>query len=95
MDILNNLKKNDKVQNQLALYYLFEYGKQTLQDNYELSGIKEQIEQNNKEKNPIFTTEYIFGAIDIAKEMSKLSVHDLSNYIYSEVKEKRKQERGR
>lgn len=74
---------------------MFEYGKQTLQDNYELSRIKEQIEQNNKGKNPIFTTEYIFGAIDIAKNMLELSVHDLSNYIYSEVKEKIKQERGR
>ena len=60
MKTVDELLKNDRVQNQLALYYLFEYGKQTLNDNYELSKIKEQIKENNKGKNPILSTDYIF-----------------------------------
>ena len=42
---VEDLMKNDKVQNQLALYYLLEYGKQTLNDNGKLSSIKEKIKK--------------------------------------------------
>ena len=93
--IIDKLKSKDRVQQQLVLYYLFEYGKQTLADKYEVSNIKDQIKENNKGKHPIFSIEYIFETIDMASELSKLSVHDLSNYIYNNVKDHKKEERGR
>lgn len=94
-NIIDKLKSKDRVQQQLVLYYLFEYGKQTLADRYEVSNIKDQIKENNKGKNPIFSTEYVLETIDLASELSKLSVQDLSNYIYNNVKEHKKEERGR
>ena len=94
MKTVDELLKNDRVQNQLALYYLFEYGKQTLNDNYELSKIKEQIKENNKGKNPILSTDYIFQAIDIAKDMSNLSVADIKKFIIEDTKINKKQERN-
>lgn len=95
-NILNNLKKNDRSQNQLALYYLFEYGKQTLKNEREVSKIKENIELNNKDKkNPIMSTEFLFEVVDIANEMAKLSENDLCKFIYEDVKEQKKQERSR
>lgn len=94
-NIIDKLKSKDRVQQQLVLYYLFEYGKQTLANRYEVSNIKDQIKENNKGKNPIFSTEYVFETIDMASELSKLSVQDLSNYIYNNVKEHKREERGR
>ena len=93
-EIVSKLKSNDKVQNNLALYYFFEYGKQTLKDDYAVSKIKSQIKENNP-KNSILNTEYIFETIEIAKQMADLSVKDFKDYIYNSVKEERKQERGR
>lgn len=94
MSILDELKRNDKVQNSLALYYLFEYGKQTLQDDYKMSDIKKQI-KSNLPKNSILDIEYIFKSIEIAKQMADLSVKDISEFIYSNVKEQKRQERSR
>lgn len=94
MSILDGLKRNDKVQNSLALYYLFEYGKQTLQDDYKMSDIKKQI-KSNLPKNSILDIEYIFKSIEIAKQMTDLSVKDISEFIYSNVKEQKRQERSR
>lgn len=94
MSILDELKRNDKVQNSLALYYLFEYGKQTLKDEYKMSDIKKQI-KSNLPKNSILDIEYIFKSIEIAKQMADLSVKDISEFIYSNVKEQKRQERSR
>lgn len=93
--VIDKLKSKDRVQQQLVLYYLFEYGKQILADNYEVANIKEQIKENNKGKYSIFSNEYVFETLDMACELSKLSVHDLSDYIYNTVKEQKKEERGR
>ena len=91
LDKIMELQKNDKTQNQLALYYLFEYGKQTLKYDYEVSTIKDKIKSNNKGRTPIFSTDYIFGAIDIARDMADMSVNDISKYIYNNEKERKKQ----
>ncbi len=94
MKTVNELLKNDKVQNQLALYYLFEYGKQTLNNNYDLSNIKEQIQENNKGKNSILSTDYIFEAIDIARDMSNLSIADIIKFINEDAKISKHKERN-
>ena len=94
MKTVNELLKNDKVQNQLALYYLFEYGKQTLNNNYDLSNIKEQIQENNKGKNSILSTDYMLEAIDIARDMSNLSVADIIKFINEDAKISKHKERN-
>lgn len=94
MKKLTELLKNDRVQNELALCYLFEYGKQTLKDNYELGRIKDSIKQNNNSKNPIFTTDYLFETLDIARDMASFSINDLKKYIYENVKLEKKHERS-
>ena len=93
MKTVDELLKNDSAQNQLALYFLFEYGKKTLKDDYELSKIKEQIKINNNGKNPILSTDYMFQALDIAKDMSNLSVADITKFIIKDAKASKKQER--
>lgn len=95
LDKIMELQKNDKTQNQLALYYLFEYGRQTLKDDNKVSEIKSEIEKHNKGKTPLLSNEYTFGAIDIAKEMANLSVADLSKFIYNNEKNRIKNERSR
>ena len=93
MKDVNELLKNDRVQNELALYYLFLYGKQTLNDDYELGNIKDSIKENNNSKNPIFTTDYLFETLDIARDMSNISLYDLKKFIYEDVKLEKKHER--
>lgn len=79
MVTVNELLKNNRVQNQFALYYLFEYGKKTLQDDNQISKIKEQIEA--KDEGHITTKDYILKVIDIARDMASLSVWDLKEFI--------------
>ena len=94
-NIFDSLKRNNVNQNNLALYFLFEYGKQILQNESEISKIKEKIKERNSGKHPIFGTEYETQALDIAVIMSKESVADLCKYIYSSFKAQNKQERNR
>ena len=86
MKTINELLKNDRMQNQLALYFLFEYGKQTLKNKSKMSKIKEKIKNNNKGKNPILATDYIFQALDIAQDMANLSVNNITNFICKDDK---------
>ena len=94
MKTIGEILKNDRVQNQLALYFLFEYGKHTLKNDNEIFKIKDQIKEKNKGKNPILSTDYIFQAIDIAKDMSNLSVDDLKKFIIKDTKKIKNQERS-
>lgn len=95
LDKIMELQKNDKTQIQLALYYLFEYGMQTLKDDKEVLEIKSEIEKRNQDKTPIISNDYIFGAIDIARDMANMSVAELSKFIYNNEKNRTKEERSR
>jgi len=92
--IIDKLKKNDRVQNNLALCFLYEYGRMSLLDDKIYDSIKERTKHQNS-KNNIITDDYMFGALDIAREMCGLSLNDLCNFIYQDVKEQKKQERSR
>lgn len=93
MNELDDLKKNNRTQNQLALYFLFEYGKETLQNDDELSKMKKSIKEKNKGKTPILDTDFQIKALDIARVMSNACVNDLCKYIYTDVKEQKRLER--
>lgn len=90
--ILDKLRKNDRLQNNLALCFLYEYGRMSLLDDSIYTSIKERTKKQNS-KNNIMTDDYIFGALDIAREMCNLSLNDLCKFIYQDVKEQKKQER--
>ena len=89
-----NLKKNDRVQNQFALYYLLDNGKQNMLDEKFVSDLKESINKRN-DNNSIITNDLAIGAVDIAVEMAKYSHQDIYNFIYDDVKEQKRQERSR
>ncbi len=93
-NILNKLKKNDRVLNHLALCFLYEYGRINLQDENIYSIVKIRTKKENA-KNNMITDDYMFSALNIAKEMCSLSLNDLCNFVYQDVKEQKKQERNR
>ena len=93
MKTVDELLKNGKLENLFALYYLFEYGKQTLNDNYELSKIKDQIKENDKDKS-LLSSDYLLQTIDIAQDMSKLSVADIIKFIVEDANLGKNQERN-
>lgn len=95
MNELDDLKKNNKTHNQLALYFLFEYGKEKLKNDDELSKMKESIKERNKGKTPILDTDFEIEALDIARQMANASVNDLCKYIYNDVKGQKPKERSR
>lgn len=88
--ILNELKNNDRVQNQIALCFLFEYGRISLQSD----SIVETIKSKNM-NNPLITDEYMNSSIETARKMTELSLNDLKKFIYDDVKFEKRQERGR
>jgi len=92
--IIDELKKNDRVQNQLALYFLFEYGRISLLDDSICTSIKEKAIKP-KSNSKIITDDYMISSIDVARKMAKLSVNDLCKFIYGDVKEQKRQERSR
>ena len=79
MTTISELLKNDRVQNQLALYYLFEYGRKTLKDDNQISKIREQVKA--KDEGYITTKDYILQTLDIARDMATLSALDLKKFI--------------
>lgn len=91
---INKLNKNDRVQNQFALYYLLDYGKKNMLDDSFTSKLKEDIKTRD-DKHSIITNEYAIGAIDIAIDMAKLSHQEIYTFIYGEIKEQKRQERIR
>ncbi|MBO5376537.1 MAG: hypothetical protein J6A52_06750 [Bacilli bacterium] len=92
--IMENLKKNDRLQNNLALLFVYEYGRISLLDESIYTSIKERTKNQNA-KNNIIKDDYMFKALEIAREMCGLSLNDLCKYIYQDVKEQKRQERGR
>lgn len=88
----NNLKRNDPVQNTMALTILLEKGKENiLNDNY----FKEMLKSIENKPNALMSVEYQKEILDIAKNMAQMENKDLYDYIYDKVKNDRKQERGR
>lgn len=90
--ILDKLRKNDRLQNSLALCFLYEYGRMSLLDENIYNSIKERSKNQNT-KNNIITDDYMLESLEIAKEMCGLSLNDLCKFIYEDVKEQKRQER--
>ena len=94
MKSIMDLKRNDKVQNEFALYYLLDNGKQNMLDEKFVSNLKKSINETN-DKRSIISNEFAIGAIDISVEMAKYSHKEIYNFIYDDVKEQKNQERCR
>lgn len=91
---VKDLKKNDRVQNQFALYYLLDNGKNNLLNDEFFSKFKKDI-QDRDDKGSIISNGYAIGALEIARDMASLSHKEIYDFIYDEVKEQKRQERGR
>lgn len=85
---LKDIKKNDRVQNQLALYILLQFGRKTILDDKLFSKMRKETGETY-ENNKFITKEYIQGALDISKDLAKLSHNDIYKFIYNEVKEQK------
>ena len=88
----NNLKKNDPVQNAMALVILLEKGKENILNDVYFEKILNSLE--NK-PNALMSVEYQKEILYIAKNMAQMENKDLYDFIYDKVKNDRKQERGR
>lgn len=91
---LSDIKKNNRVQNQFALYYLLEYGKNNILNEDFLSEIKDEI-LTMDDTHSVIANEFAIGALNIAKDIASLKYNDICTLIYDNVKEQKKIERGR
>ena len=89
-----DLKRNDRVQNQFALYYLLDNGKKNMSDEKFIAELKEAINKND-DKGSIISNGFALGAVDIAIEMAKFSHKEIYDFIYDDIKEQKRQERSR
>ncbi len=88
------LKRNNPVQNTLALEYLLLNGRNNLLDNVYYQNLQDNI-RSNDDKNSIIANSFALDSLKIARDMAKLNTKELSQYIYDKVKEDRKLERNR
>ena len=81
------LGKNDNFQNQCALNYLLNYGRNNLlDDNFFNNKIKETEDAYNSQRgSPIMTKDYNIAIIKISREMASMDVKDLYDFIQSEI----------
>lgn len=88
------LKRNNPVQNALALEYLLLNGRNNLLDNVYYQNLQDNI-RSNDDKNSIIANSFALDSLKIARDMAKLNTKELSQYIYDKVKEERKFEKNR
>lgn len=88
------LKRGNEVQNRFALEYLFDYGRKNMLDDRFFNYLQDTI-KGRDDSNSIISNNFQLGALDIARETAKLETKELFEYIYSDVKELKKQERSR
>lgn len=83
-----DLKRNDRVQNQFALYYLLENGKINMRDEKFTTRYKKSINKND-DKGSIISNEFAIGAVDIAIEMARFSNKEIFDFIYDDIKDEK------
>lgn len=88
------LKRNNPVQNALALEYLLLNGRSNLLDNVYYQNLQDDIKSND-DKNSIIANGFALESLKIARDMAKLDTKELSQYIYDKVKEAKRFERNR
>lgn len=88
------LKRNNPVQNALALEYLLLNGRNNLLDNVYYQNLQDNI-RSNDDKNSIIANSFALDSLKIARDMANLNTKELSQYIYDKVKEERKFEKNR
>lgn len=86
------IKKNDPVQNALALEYLLLNGRDNLLDDVYYQNLQDNIKDND-DKGSIFTNGYALDSLKLARDMAKLDTKELCEYIYDEEKYKKEQEK--
>ncbi len=89
-----DFKRNDRVQNQFALYFLLDHGIKNMSNDKYVSLLKEEINAND-DRGKIIANDYLIGAVDIATEMASFSQQEIMDFIYDDRKFQKKQERGR
>ncbi len=89
-----DFKRNDRVQNQFALYFLLDHGIKNMSNDKYVSKLKEEINAND-DKGKLIANDYLIGAVDIATEMAGFSQKEIMDFIYDDRKIQKKQERGR
>lgn len=85
------IKRNDPVQNALALEYLLLNGRDNLLDDVYYQNLQDNIKDND-DKGSIFTNGYALESLKIARDMAKLDTKEFCEYIYDEEKYKKEQE---
>lgn len=88
------LKRNNPVQNALALEYLLLNGRNNLLDNIFYKNLEDNI-RSKDDKNSIIANSFALDSLKIARDIANLNTKELSQYIYEKVKEERKLERNR
>lgn len=91
---LEDIKKNNRMQNQFAFYYLLEYGRKNILDDAFLDKIKEEISVRD-DKKKIITNDFMIVSLDIARDMANLNQDDIYKFVYDDIKELKRQERER
>lgn len=72
------INKDDMVLNELALYFLLEYGRKTLKDDKEYNKLLDKIDNSPRQ---LFTPDYQKKALEQSRNFANLSPNDLYNYI--------------
>lgn len=72
------IKNEDMVLNELALYFLLEYGRKVLKDDMEYNKLLDKIDNSPRQ---FFTPDYQKKALEQSRNFANLSPNDLYNYI--------------
>lgn len=81
------LRKNDYLQNNLALENLLEFGRNNLKDDEFYNNQIKEIEENYQKGKgtPIMTKDYAIEIIKISRKMASMPSKDLYDYIQNQM----------